>query len=161
MITPEALREYPVFAPLDDDQIRYLVEAARARTVSSGEYIFHKDEELGCFYLVVEGEFEIVFESPKLEVEYEAHGQPGTLHLEQVILSTVRPGQILGWSGLVPPYRATSGGRAKVPGRVIAFDCQKLLQCFEADCRFGFYMIQAAAQAIGQRLHDVYRGGTR
>ena len=158
MITASTLRQHPSFAQLNDEQITCLVSVSHQVTIHAGDFIFHKGDELNHFYLVLDGDFEIIFETPKLEVEYEFHGQPSQLKMEYVVLSKVRSGEITGWSALVPPYLATAGCRAKQGGTLIAFDCQKLFECFEKDCRFGFYMIQTAAQVIGKRLGDIYKG---
>jgi hypothetical protein len=42
-----------------------------------------------------------------------------------------------------------------MPSLVIAFDCQKLLKEFESDCRFGYLMMQKAAQISRDRLRDL------
>lgn len=158
MNAASTLQKHPSFSQLSKDQIECLVNVSQTMTVKAGEIIFHKGDELSHFYLVQNGEFEIIFEIPKLEVEYEFHGQPSQLRTEQVVLSVVKPGEITGWSALVPPHQATAGCRARYDGRLIAFDCQKLFECFEKDCQFGFYMIQTAAQVIGKRLGDMYKG---
>jgi CRP-like cAMP-binding protein len=158
MVTASTLQKHPSFAQLNDEQIECLVNVSRLLTARSGDIIFRKGDELDHFYLVVEGDFEIIIETPKLEVEYDYHGQPSQLKKEYVVLSVVKPGEITGWSALVPPYVATGGCRAKHDSRLVAFDCQKLFQYFEKDCQFGFFMIQTAAQVIGKRLGDIYKG---
>ncbi len=159
MISTQELRRFPAFAPLNPEQIRNLITTAESKSVTQGEYLFHEGETLTHFYLVLDGSFEILLESPKLDIEYDIHGQPGHLRDEMVHLSTVGPGEILGWSGLVPPHKATSGSRAQSPSLVVAFDCKALLRYFQADCRFGYYMLQTAAQVIGKRLQDIHKGG--
>lgn len=161
MISAETLRQHPSFAHLTDHQIKILIDLSTEETISAGDFLFHKGAEIHKFYLVVEGQFEIVFETPKLVVEYEMHGQPSHLQMENSIIGTIESGDFLGWSGLVHPFIATSGIRSKKHSKVIAFDCRKLLECFEDDCTFGYYMIQAAAQVIGKRLNDVYKGGEK
>jgi CRP/FNR family cyclic AMP-dependent transcriptional regulator len=159
MASPETLRQYPIFVQLNDDQVKYLIEVSHEQTAEAGQFLFHKGDQLSHFYLVLEGVIEVIFELPKIEVEYTTPGQPGQLRTEYVILSVVGKGDILGWSGLVPPFIATSGGRAKSACRIIAFDCKKLLKCFDQDCNFGYLMIQSAAQVISKRLHDIRKGG--
>jgi CRP/FNR family cyclic AMP-dependent transcriptional regulator len=157
MTSNEILQQHPIFSQLSKLEMNCLIEASHEETVSAGQFLFHKEDVLIHFYLVVEGEFEINIELPKFNVAYGTHGQPSELQIESVVLSTVKPGEIMGWSGLVPPFKATSGGKAKTSSKVIAFDCQKLLQCFELDCRFGYLTLQAASQAISKRLSDIYK----
>jgi CRP-like cAMP-binding protein len=158
MISPETLRQNPYFAQLSEEQLNCLIEHSHEVTAKAGEFLFHRDDDLSYFYLVLEGEFEVIFEALKLNVAYETYRQPSELQREVVVLSVVKTGEILAWSGLVKPYKATSCVRAKTSARLMAFDCKKLLACFEQDCRFGFFMIHAAAQVIGKRLQDIYKG---
>lgn len=158
MNTADLLQNHPFFAHLNKDQIACLVNVSHQENVEAGDFIFHKNDELSHFYLALSGEYEIILETPKLEIEYEFHGQPSQLKMEFVVLSVVKPGEVTGWSALVPPHQATAGCRAKQSGKLIAFDCRKLFVCFEKDCQFGYYLIQTAAQVIGMRLGDIYKG---
>ena len=158
MTSFETLQQHKIFSQLNNDQIDCLIENSHEESVDSGQFLFHKGDELSHFYLVVDGTVEVILELPKIEVEYNTPGQPSQLQTENVILSVVSEGEILGWSGLVPPFIATSGGRAKSACNLIAFDCKKLLECFEEDCNFGYYMLQTAAQTVSNRLHDVHKG---
>jgi CRP-like cAMP-binding protein len=159
MITHETLRQYSFFAHLNAEQLKCLTDYSQVESLQAGDFLFHRNNELSYFYLVIEGGFEVIFETQFLSVEYETTGQPGELQNEIIILSQVGEGEILGWSGLVKPFKATSCVRTKTTSKVIAFDCKKLLACFDIDRKFGFFMIHAAAQVIGKRIHDIYKGG--
>jgi len=159
MFSQESLRQYLYFAQLNPEQLQCLVESSHEIRVEAGRFLFHIDSELEYFYLVSEGEFEVVFEAPKLEPTSSAYGESRQIQQEIVVMSRVGPGEILGWSGLVSPFKATSGVRTKIGATVQAFDCKKLLQCFEIDCNFGFHMLHTAALVIGKRLQDIYKGG--
>ena len=159
MISPESLRQYSYFAQLNEEQLECLVESSTDLTLDPGSFLFHIDSNLVFFYLVEEGEFEVVFESPKLDTTSGAYGAPSQIQQEIVVMSRVGPGEILGWSGLVQPFKATSGVRAKTRAKVWAFDCKKLLERFETDCNFGYIMLHTAALVIGKRLQDIYKGG--
>ncbi|MEJ2263225.1 MAG: hypothetical protein P8X95_07250, partial [Anaerolineales bacterium] len=64
-------------------------------------------------------------------------------------------GDLFGWSGLVSPHKATASAKALDACLVLSFDCKELFKVFEEDCRFGYLMIQKAAQVIGERLRDI------
>ena len=72
-----------------------------------------------------------------------------------MVVSTVGTGDIFGWSGLVPPYKATAGTKALTPCRVIAVGSKELRAVFEQDYKFGYVMTQKAAQVIRDRLRDL------
>ena len=156
MVSVEILRQYSFFAKLNEGQLQNLVDASREETLRGGQYVCKLGEKLDHFFLVLEGAMEVLFELPKLEVEYKSTGQPTQLQIESVRIGNLGPGDICGWSGLVPPHISTSSVRAMSLCKIIRFDSQKLLRAFDDDCRFGFFMIQSAAQAIGKRIQAIY-----
>lgn len=155
MVSPELIRRYPFASGLSMDQISTLAKVGNEKTVEEGHYFFQEDEELNDFYLVVEGAAAIVFEVPERDVEHKISEQfTRELKTKDVVISTVGPGNLLGWSGLVPPHMATAGAKALTDCRVVAFDCRELRKAFDEDCEFGYRMMQKAAQIIGKRLRD-------
>ncbi len=93
---------------------------------------------------------------PDRELEQKLSEQlTGGLQTKDVVISAVGPGEVFGWSALVAPHEATTSGKATTPCRVIAFDCRKLRQIFEEDCRFGYLMSQKIARIIRDRLRAI------
>jgi CRP-like cAMP-binding protein len=138
------------------DLISVLAKSATEEMVETGHFFFHEDEDLSEFYLALEGAVAIVFELPERGVEHKVSDQfTRKLQTRDVVVSTVGPGEMFGWSGLVPPHKATAGAKAVTPCRVVAFDCKELLKVFDEDCGFGYLMTQKAAQVIRARLRDV------
>ena len=153
MISPELLRRYPFFAGLTYNHIVTLADAADEVSVPTEHYFFHEGDELRHFYFTVEGEAVIVIDVPNQEVTHTlSELLTDEYQTKDVVVIAIRPGEVFGWSALVPPYKATSSGKAAVSCRVIAFDCWKLRQSFEEDCQFGYLMMQKAAQVIRSRL---------
>jgi CRP-like cAMP-binding protein len=151
------LRQVPFFTELSEEQVQVLHQHAHEVSAGAGEYLFHRNDKLDHFYLVLDGLFEVIFETPKLQMAYRIQDQPSHIQYEPVVIATVGEGEVLGWSGLVPPHQATSCVRARGKAGLLAFDCQKLLEHFEQDCSFGFKVIHAAAQVIGNRIQAIYR----
>jgi len=155
MVSPELIRRYPFFAGLSMDEITLLARAASEKSVEAGHTFFREGDQLDHFYLAVEGAIGIVIELPERDVEHKISEQfTGTFRTRDVVISTVGPGDVFGWSGLVPPHKATAGAKALTPCRVLSFDCRDLHEKFEEDCRFGYLMMQKAAQVIRGRLRD-------
>ena len=156
MISPEIIRRYPFFAGLDEDQIVALAQVADEITVDAGYYFFHEEDELNTFYLVVEGEVAVIIEVPDQDVEQKVSGQlMGKLKTKDIIISTVGPGEVFAWSGLVPPHKATGSAKTNGTCRVLAFDGLQLREKFEEDCRFGYLMMQKVAEVSRGRLRDL------
>ncbi len=156
MVSPELIRRYPFFAGLSYDNIVMLTKVAEEFSVEAGHYLFHERDNLEHFYMVLEGAVAIVIEVPDQEVEQKLSDQlTHELKTKDLVISAVGPGEVFGWSALVPPHQATTSGKATTPCRVIAFDSQELLKTFENDCDFGYLMIQKIAQVIRDRLSSM------
>jgi len=157
MVSPELLRRYAFFSGLSHENIVTLAGLAEEETVEAGHVFFHEGERLDRLYLLVKGNVGVIIELPDAGVEQPISGQlTGALKMRAVVVSTVGPGEVFGWSALVPPYAATAGAKALTPCHVVAFDGRALLDAFQADCRFGYLMMQKAAETIRNRLHDMH-----
>ena len=156
MISPELIRRYPFFAGLSHSQIVTLAQVADEISVPAGHYFFHEEDELNHFYLNVEGEVVVVIDLPKPGVTYKlSELLTHQFQTNDVVVIAIGPGEIFGWSALVPPHNATSSGKTLTSCRVITFDCRQLRQSFEEDCQFGYLMMQKAAQVIRSRLRQL------
>lgn len=156
MVSTELLRRYPFFAGLSRDHLNTLAKVSDEMTVEADEYFFHEEDLLEHFYIVLEGAAAIVFKLPERDVQHKIADQfAREFRTKDAVLSTVGTGDIFGWSGLVPPYKATAGAKAITPCRVIAVGSKELVSVFEEDCRFGYLMTQKAAQVIRDRLRDL------
>lgn len=156
MVSPELLRRYPFFAGLSLDQIAQLAQLAEEVRFAAGDTIFHEGDELQRFYLLMEGAVAIVMELPGRGLTHAVSDQLlRTMATEDVIVANVGPGDVFGWSALLPPHKATSGGRALAACRVLAFDAQALNALFADDPAFAYLMTQKAAGVIRDRLHDM------
>ncbi len=156
MISPELLRRYPFFGGLSHQQIVGLAKVSSEITVEANHYFFHEGDELDNAYLVLEGAVAVVFKVPDRGVPQNLSAQlTGNLQTTDVVISSIGPGEIFGWSALVYPYKATASGKAATRCRVVVFDCRELRRMFDGDCQFGYLMIQKITQVIRNRLHDM------
>lgn len=153
MVSPELIRRYPFFADLSQEQIVTLAQAAKELSVETDHYFFREGEELDSFYVVIEGQVGIVIDLTDESVQHPVSRQlTGDLQTREIVVSWIEPGEMFGWSALVPPHMATSSGKALTASRVAAFDCRELRPIFAQDCPFGYTMLQKATQVIRERL---------
>ena len=156
MVSTELLRRYPFFSGLSRDNINTLAKISDEINFEADQYFFHEEEELNHFYLILEGAAGIIFKLPERDVKHSISEQfARDLKTRDLVLSTVGSGDVFGWSGLVPPYKATAGAKAITPCRVIAIGSQELVGFFEEDYQLGYLMTQKAAQVIRERLRDL------
>jgi CRP/FNR family transcriptional regulator, cyclic AMP receptor protein len=74
---------------------------------------------------------------------------PGT---GPVVIQTVGPGELLGWSWLVPPHRWHFGATAVEPTTAAKLDTLQLRALAEQDPRFGYRLTLTLFEALLQRL---------
>jgi len=155
MISPELLRRFAFFAGLSRDQITTLAGFAQECSLDADEYVFRQGEELDHFYLVLDGRVDILIGVPDRAKKNPFSAQlTGDIDMVDVTVSSVQPGEVFGWSGLVPPHYSTASARASGDSRVVSFDCKALMEVFEKDNCFGFLMTQKIAHVIRERLRD-------
>ena len=157
MISPELLRRYPFFACLTHDQLGTLAKAGEELNIEAGHYFFHEGDSLKSLFFVLEGKIDITVGIPDRTVKQDVReGLMGNFIAEDVTVSTVAPGQIFAWSAIIPPHVSTASAIATIPGRVIAFNSDKLNHAFQEDCAFGYLMLQKIAGVIRKRLRDMH-----
>jgi hypothetical protein len=81
-----------------------------------------------------------------------------------VTLMTVEPGDVFGWSALIPPFRATSTVVSLEPVKVIAFDGARLRAEVRSDMALAAGVYQQLLEAVARRMQatrhqllDLYR----
>jgi CRP-like cAMP-binding protein len=69
-----------------------------------------------------------------------------------VTILTVEPGDIVGWSAIVPPHRSTSTAIALVASEVLAFDGPDLRVALDADPSLAAAVYPRVLRAMARRL---------
>jgi CRP/FNR family transcriptional regulator, cyclic AMP receptor protein len=146
------LATHPFFGGLDPRYLELAVGCASNMRFNAGEFIFRAGEEANHFYLIREGKV-------SLEVFAPARGS--------LTIQTLRGGDILGWSWLVPPYTSKFDARAAEMTRAIVLDGKCLRDKCEADHELGYELLKRVAPILGQgldatrlQLMDVYSSAT-
>lgn len=70
----------------------------------------------------------------------------------RVTIVTVEPGELLGWSAVVPPYRATVDAVATEPTRLVAYDAVALREQLAADCELAAAVLPLVLESVSERL---------
>jgi CRP/FNR family cyclic AMP-dependent transcriptional regulator len=131
------LAEHPFFSGLEARYIQLIVGCASNVRFHAGEYIYREGEAAHQFYLIRHG---------KVALEIFAPGR-GPLTIQ-----TLGPGEVLGWSWLVPPYQKQFDARAVELTRALAFDGACIRAKCEEDPKLGYELLKRFAQIMGERL---------
>jgi CRP-like cAMP-binding protein len=114
-----------------------LASGVKPFRASVGDYLAREEEPAHAFYLIQEG-----------------HVAIGT-HLstsDAVPIQTVGPGDIVGWSWLLPPYRWQFDARATDGVRGLSFDGTWLRELCEQDYALGYHLLKQLLAVVTSRL---------
>jgi CRP-like cAMP-binding protein len=106
---------------------------------ASGELIFHEGDHSSLFYLLISGNVALEILSP---------GRP-------VRVSTLYPGEVLGWSSLGSDTDKQFQARALEGLHALAFDGARIRHACEGDYTFGFFFMRAVLNVMSGRLHAI------
>lgn len=143
------LARHPFCKDLEPRYLQLLVGCASNVVFRPGEVILRMDDVVDQFYLIRGGKVTI-------ELFVPARGA--------VTVQTLTEGDILGWSWLIPPYRATFGARAVEVTRAFGIDGKCLRNKCQSDHDLGYELYQRVAPILVRQLEatqvqllDLYR----
>lgn len=154
MISPELLRRYPFFSGFANGQLKTIAMLSDEITVLQGQLLFYEGEELPALYLILEGSVNLSIALP--DKGSRAIIPPPAARAREAVVSVVRAGDVLAWSALVPPYKATSIARAAEPCKLVVFDARALRRSFDEDPAFGYQVLLRVAQVARDRVMDLH-----
>ncbi|WP_165989977.1 cyclic nucleotide-binding domain-containing protein [Streptomyces sp. YIM 98790] len=67
-------------------------------------------------------------------------------------VSTIDPGDLLGWSWLFPPYTWDFGAEAFTPVRAWEFDGAAVRRQCDTECDFGYALLRSVAEILAYRV---------
>lgn len=142
------LAEHPCCRGLAAPDLQLISGCAQNLRFAPGEYLFREGDEAEWLYLVHQG---------RLVLEVFAPGQT------PLVIQTVGPHDLLGWSWFCPPYHWHYDVRAVEHTHVIALSAACLRHQCEAAPRFGYELLKRLGEImVGQlqatrlQLLDVY-----
>ena len=111
--------------------------AAVELRLPAGEVLFEEDGPADAFYIVVEG---------RIGLELTTPGK------DPIVIQTLGPGDVLGWSWLIPPYTWHYDARALTSVSAIVFEAVCVREKCERDPVFGYEIYKRFSRIIARRL---------
>lgn len=133
----QIIADHPFFAGFDRAHTHLISSCARNTRFDPGRYLLQQGALAEQFFLLRHGRVALELSSP---------GR-GTLTFQ-----TLGPGELVGVSWLIAPYRWTYDARALELVRAIAIDAACLRTKSEADHDFGYEMMKRFMPVLVQRL---------
>jgi CRP-like cAMP-binding protein len=151
-MTPAPMTELdglPLLADLSDDQRAAVAGIARHEDYEPGARLFEEGQPADRCWLVTAG---------CVVVDTDIPGRGRT------VIQSVDPGELLGWSWLVPPYRWHFGASVVSPTSAVVVDAVELRKLADADPVLGYQLTRILLGALLNRLQatrirllDLYR----
>ncbi|MCA9401617.1 MAG: cyclic nucleotide-binding domain-containing protein [Candidatus Omnitrophica bacterium] len=131
------LRNHPIFRAFNKQHLQIIAKSAVKQSYAEDEVVFQEGEPAEKFFLIDEG---------KVSIEIGSSG------LHPVSIQTLRKGEVIGWSWLIPPHYWRFTVRSKMDSVLYAFDGKKLRTVCENNAEFGYALMKAFAQILAIRL---------
>jgi CRP/FNR family transcriptional regulator, cyclic AMP receptor protein len=145
-IKTTTLAAQPFLKGMSERQLEVLVGDATAAEFKKDELIFNEGSPANRFYLLISGK--VALESTPDE-RYDAR--------DPVLIETIGPGAVLGWSWLFPPYYWHFDARALTPVQAIFFYGTRLCEQCEHDHDLGYELMKRTADVVVGRLQATRR----
>jgi CRP/FNR family transcriptional regulator, cyclic AMP receptor protein len=140
--TYDALRAQPLLDGLSDWHVERLVAHAHRSMFHAGRRIFHEGDPAERMWLIVDG-----------KVAVDAH----TAEQRLVVVDTLGPGAMLGWSWLQPPHRWHFGAVAVETTQTVELDGSAIRELCHNDPLLGYQLALAVVRVVTDRLQATRR----
>jgi CRP-like cAMP-binding protein len=137
MISPEVLRRYPYFVGISEESLKQLAMIAEEKNVPAGCVIFCEGDPADHLSVILQGEVNIQY--------ILANGELRTV-------DTLVSGDLLMWSALVEPFRATALGTTTKDTQLAQIDGAKLRLLCETQPIVGYRLMTQIAKLLAHRL---------
>lgn len=137
MISPEVLRRYPYFAGINDESLKQLAMIAEERTIPDDTVMFREGDPANYLSIILKGEVNIQYVLGDGEVR---------------TVDTLVEGDLLMWSALVEPYKATAIGTTTKETHLARIDAAKLRVLCDREPLLGYRLMTQVAKLLANRL---------
>jgi CRP-like cAMP-binding protein len=133
----DVLADQPFLAGMSDFQLDRLAPWSRRALFHAGKRVFREGGDADRFWLIKSG-----------KVNLDTH-VPGR---GDVVIETLGPGAVLGWSWLFPPYRWHFGAVAIETTMTVELDAPAVRAIFQRDPALGLELTTRFLQVVVERL---------
>lgn len=137
MISPETLRRFSCFSPVEEGSLRAVAMIANEECIPAGTRIFGEGDPADTLSIILDGEVDIQYTLAS-----------GELRSVDLLLA----GEIVGWSALVEPYKMTGIATACRDTRLIKVEARRLRELCEQDPLLGYRLMSQVAKLLADRL---------
>ncbi|MBI1389668.1 MAG: cyclic nucleotide-binding domain-containing protein [bacterium] len=139
MLATNTIQEIQCFPGLSDTQLEKLCAIAEEKNYPKGEFIQREKGEADALYVVKQG---------RVTIEMTLPGN------HTISIYTVHPGDLFGWSALVPPHVVTASSHCEEDTVALALPREKMIELFKQDVGVKAEVFEFISRAVGKRLKE-------
>jgi len=137
----EVLKRCPFVRELDDEQLKVMAHMASVEVFEVGESLAKQGRTQEKIYLIEDGLVGLY-----IEVGPMTHRQ----------IQAASNFEVVGWSAMLPPYRALTTAKAIETTKVVSFNGKDLVELCETNPVIGTKVHRGLASVIAVRLHNAF-----
>lgn len=141
MTSAETLRQVDIFSGLHEQHLQQIAALSQKQSLPDGAWCFAAGAPATQLFILLQGRVQLSFDLSRF---WDSEGY--------LIIETVEPNQVFGWSALVPPHEMTLSARCVGPCTVLTLPGEGLLALLEQDREMGYLVMRNLAKLIGSRL---------
>ncbi len=145
------LKECELFRGLDEDELTKVAFICSEIQLEESELLFSEHQPAEQIYVVTKGRIAL-------------HKSVGTFSVQPSRRSSTVafccPGQVVGWSALVEPYRYTLSATAWEQSELLGISSSLLRRAMDLNPEIGYRIMRALSEVMGRRLQQVTKSLT-
>ena len=145
MVSPEVLRRYPFFGFMNHDQLREVAIITDEMDADADTTLFESGAEADTFYLLRDG---------NVELHYVVTDERGMEKRQDFLVGMINPGEVVGISALISPYKYTAMAVVTEPSELLRVDAKRLRDLCDTDPTLSAAWHQRMAESTMERLHS-------
>lgn len=132
-------KKFAILEGLTPEESGTILQRCETMNVKKGEKVIEAGASADALFLVRSGRIEVRFKVVRLNVPIE------------VPLDIVGPGDMCGWSALIPPHTYTLSASATEDSELLRIKRTDLQDCCEGNTRLGYIVMKNIARILGHR----------
>jgi CRP-like cAMP-binding protein len=146
MIIPGEMKAIPFVQNLGAPYLNQIATMARLQDCKAETVLFRQGQGSSFVYFVLSGKVSLEIEEPDGK---------------SVHVSTIGPGELVGWSPALERHAMTATARAVTASRLAVLEVRQVLDLCERDPHFGVAFLRQIALILSERLWDTRKNLAR
>ncbi|NQT73328.1 MAG: cyclic nucleotide-binding domain-containing protein [Chloroflexi bacterium] len=146
MVSTDVIERFPVFSGVDQRVLQIVSQACTTQTYGTGQQVFTEGDRAEHFYLFMSGRVSLERKLPQSWLRIEG--------ITDVVIHTVKEGEVFGWSSLVKPGILTASARCVESSEVVVVRGRDLIDILNSNGEAGYNFMRRLASIITLRLTE-------